>query len=36
MAVTFGAFRLNERQIGRIGSEQAYAFPTGYVCAVAA
>ena len=33
--VTFGAFRLNERQIGRIGSEQAYAFPTGYVCAVA-
>ena len=25
--VTFGAFHLNERQIGRIGSEQAYAFP---------
>ena len=32
--VTFGAFRLNERQIGRIGSEQAYAFPTDFVCRV--
>ena len=32
--VTFGAFRLNERQIGRIGSAQAYAFPTDYVCKV--
>lgn len=32
--MTFGAFRLNERQIGRIGSEQAYAFPTDFVCRV--
>ena len=32
--VTFGAFRLNERQISRIGSEQAYAFPTDFVCRV--
>ena len=32
--VTFGAFRLNERQIARIGSEQAYAFPTDFVCRV--
>ena len=32
--VTFGAFRLNERQIARIGSEQAYQFPTGFVSRV--
>ncbi|MBO4448474.1 MAG: TMEM43 family protein [Kiritimatiellae bacterium] len=32
--VTFGAFRLNEGQIARIGSEQAYAFPTDFVCRV--
>ena len=32
--VTFGAFRLNESQISRIGAEQAYAFPTGFVCKV--
>lgn len=32
--VTFGAFRLNESQIGRIGSAQAYAFPTDFVCRV--
>ena len=33
--VTFGAFRLSERQIARIGSAQAYAFPTDFVCKVA-
>ena len=33
--VTFGAFRLNEKQISRIGSAQAYAFPTDFVCNVA-
>ena len=32
--VSFGAFRLTERQIARIGSAQAYAFPTDYVCKV--
>jgi len=32
--VTFGAFRLNERQIQRIGSPQTYAFPTDFVCRV--
>jgi len=32
--VTFGAFRLNEKQIARIGSAQAYAFPTDWVCRV--
>lgn len=32
--VTFGAFRLNERQIARIGSERAYQFPTGFVSRV--
>ncbi len=32
--VTFGAFRLTEKQIGRIGSAQAYAFPTDFVCKV--
>ncbi|MBL1488809.1 hypothetical protein ELC62_30665, partial [Klebsiella pneumoniae] len=31
---SFGAFRLSESQIGRIGSEQAYAFPTDFVCKV--
>ena len=33
-AVSFGAFRLNERQVKRIGSAQAYAFPTSFVCRV--
>ncbi len=32
--VKFGAFRLNERQIGRIGDEKPYAFPTGFVCRI--
>ena len=32
--VAFGAFRLNEDQIARIGSAQAYAFPTDFVCRV--
>ena len=32
--VSFGAFRLNERQVERIGSAQAYAFPTDFVCKV--
>lgn len=32
--VKFGAFRLNEGQIARIGSAQAYAFPTDFVCRV--
>jgi hypothetical protein len=32
--VSFGAFRLNERQIDRIGASQAYAFPTDFVCRV--
>lgn len=32
--VTFGAFRLSERQIGRIGSAQTYVFPTNFSCAV--
>lgn len=32
--VSFGAFRLSENQIGRIGSAQAYAFPTDFVCKV--
>ncbi len=32
--VTFGAFRLSEKQIGMIGSERAYAFPTSFVCKV--
>ncbi len=32
--VTFGAFRLSEDQIRRIGSTQAYAFPTDFVCKV--
>lgn len=33
--VSFGAFQLNEKQIGRIGSAQAYQFPTGFVCKIA-
>jgi len=32
--VTFGAFRLNEGQIKRIGHAQAYSFPTDFVCKV--
>ena len=32
--VRFGAFRLNEKQVKRIGGAQAYAFPTGFVCGV--
>ena len=32
--VSFGAFRLSEDQIGRIGSEQAYVFPTSFVSKV--
>ena len=32
--VSFGAFRLSDDQIRRIGSEQAYAFPTSFVCKV--
>ena len=32
--VSFGAFRLNKEQIERIGSAQAYAFPTDFVCKV--
>lgn len=32
--VAFGAFRLSEGQIARIGSAQAYAFPTDFVCKV--
>ncbi len=34
-SVTFGAFRLSDNQIKRIGAEQTYAFPTGFVCKVA-
>ena len=32
--VTFGAFRLTEGQIKRIGAERPYAFPTNWVCPV--
>ena len=32
--VTFGAFRLSEKQIGRIGASQPYVFPTDFVCRV--
>ena len=32
--VTFGAFRLSEKQIGRIGGAQAYAFPADFACPV--
>lgn len=34
-AVRFGAFRLNERQIARIGGARDYAFATNYVCPLA-
>ena len=33
--VRFGAFRLNEDQIGRIGGARGYEFATNYVCPVA-
>jgi hypothetical protein len=32
--VSFGAFRLSEDQIKRIGAAQTYAFPTDFVCKV--
>ncbi len=32
--VSFGAFKLNEKQIKSIGSAQAYAFPTDFVCKI--
>ena len=32
--VTFGAFRLNKKQIERIGAAQAFAFPTNFTCAL--
>lgn len=32
--VSFGAFRLSERQIDRIGAEQPLALPTNFVCRV--
>lgn len=32
--VTFGAFRLSEKQIGRIGASQPYVFPTNFVCRI--
>ncbi len=32
--VKFGAFRLNSKQITRIGDVQAYAFPTDFVCKI--
>ena len=32
--VTFGAFRLNERQIARIGAAQTFKFPAGFTCRV--
>lgn len=32
--VSFGAFRLNEKQIAKIGSSQQYVFPTNFVCKV--
>ena len=32
--VSFGAFRLSESQIKRIGSSQNYKFPTNFVCKV--
>ena len=32
--VTFGAFRLSEPQISRIGSSQALKFPAGFTCRV--
>lgn len=33
--VRFGAFRLNERQIARIGGERAFEFPSDFTCRVA-
>ena len=32
--VTFGAFRLNEKQVKRIGAARAYAFPAGFTSRV--
>ena len=32
--VTFGAFRLSEKQIGKIGSARDFAFPTNFTCAL--
>ena len=32
--VSFGAFRLGERDIARIGSGQTYVFPTNFVCKI--
>ena len=32
--VTFGAFRLSEKQIGKIGSSRSFAFPTNFTCAI--
>ena len=32
--VTFGAFRLSEKQIRKIGSSQPYVFPTNFTCAL--
>lgn len=33
-AVSFGAFKLNEKQIHSIGGSQAYQFPGGFTCRV--
>ena len=33
--VSFGAFKLSDSQIKRIGAGQDYSFPTGFVCRVA-
>ena len=32
--VSFGAFRLSEKQIGMIGSSRDFTFPTNFVCAI--
>ena len=32
--VTFGAFRLSEKQIKKIGSSRSFTFPTNFVCAL--
>ena len=32
--VSFGAFRLSEKQIGKIGSSRSFAFPTNFNCAL--
>ena len=32
--VTFGAFRLSEKQIGKIGSSRSFEFPTNFTCAL--